>query len=303
MFDCKKFLKDFMKGDKEDRMDILNDRLDGFVEYFLGDFKNNPLKDEVYDLILSKKFAKALKRYIKEYTAPMELVLVIADSFGKIKNNSEESENNKELVTIYVSILNELLEKRVKKVVKATGLPETVAQNILIECPEEICDKKPQQQFMYIRRVIRKLYVIDTVYKVEENSIEVSERILKTEILLKLFKTVFGDDLLDKVCSVILLENRKNANLCSNMSEESKLMWNAITDVALLTLNYSGKKKEIAVWLDRYYVKRRMRDKDLENNVNRRINLTEIDEEKYPKVVKAVNYLIEENDSVEKYLN
>ena len=46
-----------------------------------------------------------------------------------------------------------------------------------------------------------------------------------------------------------------------------------------------------------------MRDKDLENNVNRRINLTEIDEEKYPKVVKAVNYLIEENDSVEKYLN
>ena len=80
-------------------------------------------------------------------------------------------------------------------------------------------------------------------------------------------------------------------------------MWNAITDVALLTLNYSGKKKEIAAWLDRYYVKRRMRDKDLENNVNRRINLTEIDEEKYPKVVKAVKYLIEENDSVEKYLN
>ena len=87
------------------------------------------------------------------------------------------------------------------------------------------------------------------------------------------------------------------------MSEESKLMWNAITDVALLTLNYSGKKKEIAEWLDRYYIKRRMRDKDLENGVNRRIDLTEIDEEKYPKVVKAVNYLIEENESVEKYLN
>ena len=64
MFDCKKFLKDFMKGDKEDRMDILNDRLDGFVEYFLGDFKNNPLKDEVYDLILSKKFAKVESFYL-----------------------------------------------------------------------------------------------------------------------------------------------------------------------------------------------------------------------------------------------
>ena len=79
-------------------------------------------------------------------------------------------------------------------------------------------------------------------------------------------------------------------------------MWEALTDVALLSLNYSGKKADIAEWLRKFYIKKRKKNNDIEKGINRRIDLTSIDEEKYPKVVKAVNILVEENAANETFL-
>ena len=108
--------------------------------------------------------------------------------------------------------------------------------------------------------------------------------------------------MMDKVTSFILLADRKQMNKIEELGEFAMKMWEALTDVALLSLNYSGKKADIAEWLRKFYIKKRKKNNDIEKGINRRIDLTSIDEEKYPKVVKAVNILVEENAANETFL-
>lgn len=297
----KGFIKNFKQADgKSERVEYLAKHMDEFVDYFMsGDFETDEYRLEMYDLFMTKKFAKAVDKYSDEYETKPELVSVISDVFQNLKDSNPDPK----IIEMYSDIVREnLLRKRTKKLVKATGLPSEVAINILISCPSTVDEKPFDEQFEYIDLLVSKFYVIGRFIDNLEDTTKISDTILNTETLLKAFKTVLGDGMMDKVTSFILLADRKQMNKIEELGEFAMKMWEALTDVALLSLNYSGKKADIAEWLRKFYIKKRKKNNDIEKGINRRIDLTSIDEEKYPKVVKAVNILVEENAANETFL-
>ena len=95
----------------------------------------------------------------------------------------------------------------------------------------------------------------------------------------------------------------KVINICKQkINEDAMVMWNILTDVALISLEYSGKKKEIADWLEKFYIKRRRKDKDVERGVSRRVNFLEVKEEEYKRIAKAVSILTEQDSANEAFL-
>ena len=120
----KRFIKEFKSSDKEERVTYIEEHLKELIDYMLsGEFNNNPYKQDLYELILSKKFAKAVKKYTRMYDAPANLVLLITDSIG----SGEISSDNKEIISIYIEILKDVLSKRCKKLMKKTNLPIKVS--------------------------------------------------------------------------------------------------------------------------------------------------------------------------------
>ena len=293
-----KLFKQFKKADKTERVEILENNMDKIVTTVLsGDFNGNPLKDGIYEFLLSKKFCKALKKYVDNGSANIGLVPVLSDACRMITEDTDPM-----VAETFNYCLDEILRRRVKQVAKEVGLPKPLVKNILLDCPETVENKSRSEQFIYIKRVIRKLYVIGRFIDSLEDAADVRAKLYDAKTVTKIFGEVIGEEVMGKVTSVILLENIKNAEVCEKINEDAKVMWNILTDVALISLEYSGKKKEIADWLEKFYIKRRRKDKDVERGVSRRVNFLEVKEEEYKRIAKAVSILTEQDSANEAFL-
>lgn len=302
----KRFMSEFKELGKGERVDYIANHISELVDYMLSsDFKNNPYKQDLYGLLFTKKFAKAIKKYTKTYDAPAKLVSLIIDSIATVP--SEEQADTRDIITIYVEILRTVLDKRVSRVMKVTGLPEYICYNVLLDCPETVDKEKTSVQFTYIKRVIRKLYIIGDLIDGEcKDNIEAckkdKEAVTSTPTLLKLLREVLGNDVMEKVASFILLENAENRKICEDHSDIGLQMWDAISRCGVMLLNYSGSKKEVAEWIEKYYIRKRIKANDIEIGRHRRLVLSDISEQEAEKIYKAVLLLKTQNADNEKFI-
>jgi len=278
------FLNDFkLKKDKEELLPILAENLVEVEDYyFRKGHKDRETVDRLFDKMESKKFFKCLKALFEE-GALDEGVPVIITNFIERRGDKEGGDEYKELIEKYIKLVNKLVKDKVKELVKETGIDKDVAKEVIVVVPGEdyINDKFVG---IYVNRVCKKLYAL-----AKDNTVELSSKQLK-----KMFKYLFKEELIYDAAVQVLLEKRE---VMKNFNESQLGVWNTLTEFALKTLNKLDKQELKAKILR--YCERRNND---ENDVARRIVLSQIDPDEYPTLSKVVGKLKEKEEDLAKYL-
>ncbi len=231
------------------------------------------------------KFAKALLRLTKtqdDYPVALGTATIIADFLEKRHRDLDE-----EIVEQYSTAVDRILKKRIKKLTKKLGLETDLIKELLVVVSEPEAISDPRFVGIYVNRILRKLYAL-----AKDNELGLED--VKT--VKKLFKAIFGEDLLNDVAINVLLERR---DIIRNFNENQKAMWNLMTNFALDVLE-SNKKKELKEFIE-YYVMRRAKDASKQRDSARRIQFAQISEEDYPKL-HAVAEKLSEKEKFAEYL-
>jgi hypothetical protein len=284
----KEFFKEWkpknIKGmDKDDRTYLLYENIPSIVEFYIkkGHKAQNEVK-ELFDRMVDIKFAKTLIRILKTPdSSPVDygMATVIAQF---LEQRRQELEDQEELVDIYKDAIDKILKKRVKKISKKVDIDKDLIKELLVVVPEPEAISDPRFVGIYVSRVLRKLYVI-----AKENETGLED--FKT--LKKLFKEIFGKDMLNQVAVSVLLERKSTIQ---HFNEKQKAMWNLVTNFALAVLE-KNEKKELKELIE-YYVMRRAKDAEKQRDSARRIQFAQISEEDYPKLQKVAAKLSKENE-------
>lgn len=278
--------KNFNQLGKDDRTYLLYDNIQEIVEFYIkkGHKAQNDV-NELFERMENPKFAKTLLRILKTPEhSPVDLGMatVIANFLERRHANLDE-----DLVAQYSEAIDKILKKRIKKLSKKTELNKDLLKELLVIVAEPEAISNPQFIGIYVQRMMRKLY---TLSKTEDLGLD------DVDTMKKLFGQIFGKDLLNDVAINVLLERKE---FIRNYNEGQKAMWNNITNFALDVLE-SNKKKELRELIE-YYVMRRSKDAQKNNDSARRIQFSQISEEDYPKLV-AVAAKLSEKDKYKNFL-
>lgn len=251
--------------------------------------KNADTINELYTRMLNPKFAKALKKILKsEDSEGIEYGFVTIIN-GFIEKYHKHEELTEELMADYSVIIDKILKKRIKEVSKKVDIDKNIIKELLVIVPDVGCISNEKFTGIYSQRMLRKLYII---------SAEREIGITKTKEIKKLFKALFGENILDLIAINILLEKKE---YMKNFNEQQLAVWNLFTDFALEYINGEG-KKHIGELVE-YYCNRRRADDGKERDAARRISLTNIDAEKYSDLSKVVSKFAKNGkESLTKYL-
>lgn len=293
----KEFLNDWNNAeDKHDRAYVVENNIGEVCHIYLEKSNRNEQQlRKLRGLFLSKKFAKTLYRLIvKNRSEVSPLVVPVLADILITHPVGEENELVNATLTLtddigkmYLEIIETVLKKKVRKVCKKTGLNESLVKNLLIECPEDLESKEGPQAYFYINRVIRKMYGILLAAQDDAEK----ALLLDVDTIDTLIGLVVGDSLKVKVAFNILLEKYDKTKY---LTPDQIAMWNTLSEFALNTIEDIGKKKEIAEVVEHLYIKRRRIDKKNQRDGQRRLDLTELNEDDYPKTVKAIKSLLKE---------
>jgi hypothetical protein len=289
--EVKEILKD-LKGknfnglNKDDRTYMVYENMHSLVDFYIKKgHKAHQIVDEIFDRFENPKVAKAFTRIVKtqdEYPLDLGTATVLADFLEKRHQKIDE-----ELVEQYSNVIDKILKKRIKKLNKKLGLEKDLLKELLVVVSEPDAISDPRFVGIYVQRMLRKLYVIA---KDNETGLE------DVKSVKKLFKALFGEDLLNDIAVNILLERK---DFIRNFNESQKSVWNLMTNFALETLE-KNKKKELKE-LVAYYVVRRAKDAKRDRDSARRIQFAQISEEDYPRL-HAVAEKLSEDDENSKFL-
>lgn len=278
--------KELKKMDKDERTNLLYENIPTLVSYFIKkghgdqDFVN-----QLFNRMQDEKFAKILLRILKtQDETPIEIgMAVIINEFLERRHDKIDEDT----MDLYDSSIDKILKKKIKKVSKKVGLEKELLKDLLVIIPDidVISDKK--YAGIYVQKILKKIYVLS-----KENDLGIDS----TKTLKKLFKALLGDDLLNKVSISILLERKE---YIKNFNEKQTAVWNLLTAFALDTLE-ANKKKDIKSELSNY-IYRRMKDAEKNRDGSRRVQLSQIASDSYPKIFDAVEDL-SEKDKNKKYL-
>jgi len=278
-------VKDFLKEwkpkalkemSKDDRTALLYDYLPELVQFYVK--KGHNRVDEVnqlFDRMQNRKFAKTLLRILKTPEhSPVDLALatLIYDFMERRHQNLDE-----ELMGLYTEAVDKILKKRVKKLSKKLGLSKDLLKELLVVVAEPDAISDPKFVGIYVHRMLRKLYAL-----AKDNDLGLEN----VKSVRKLFKALFGEELLNHIAVNVLLERKEHLR---NYNENQQAVWNLLTDFALETLE-ENKKSEIRELLE-MYVQRRAKDAEKQRDAARRIQFASISEEDYPKIYAAYEKL------------
>ena len=172
-----------------------------------------------------------------------------------------------------------ILKKKIKKLVKA-GIDESLAFDILSVIPtNEILKKSPWYH-------IKNLFAV--LYQHSKDSNKVDVKII--------FKKLFEKDEILSIISFAMLEKRSK---CSRLTDTQKALFNDITKFILDKLE-DMKSDDIKSLLIAY-VKVRENDEKRGIDSERRIHLSEISTDKYPKINKVIGKIIKADEDKKKY--
>lgn len=293
-------MKEFIKELKPKKMkadelayEILDVQSD-LVRWYINDAhkaKNAELVNELYSKMATEKFAKAMKKILKNKNdAYGELdcgfAAIIANFIEKY--HKEESMTD-EMLETYTDIIDKLLKKRIKAVNKKLNLDTDVIKELLVITPDIGYISNDKFVGIYSQKMLRKLYIM---------SAEKELGITETDQVRTLFKKLFGKELLDLIAINILLEKKE---YLKNFNEKQTAMWNLMTSFALEEIEKQD--KEHIVELLEYYCSRRKRDADNGRDGARRINLSSVPETDYPRIAKGIKKFTKNGkESLVKYL-
>lgn len=284
MVPVNKISTEFKSIDKGDRVYFIGDQINDFTKDYITNMTRNKVIAEKYqDFFANKKVAKTLTKVINmgEYKISPLLAVLLTDT---LKNKGQEIDED--VVSIYLEIISDMFSKRAKKISKKTDIDRTTIINLLMEYPIP-GDDASKCNYTLINRLIKKMYLLDGI-----------EEKLTPDNIHILFNSIMGKDIYRLVFN-ILLERKQNAE---QLNEKQIEIWNKLTTFALETLNDLGKKSEIAEAISELYIHKRKKDAKRNNDFERRLHLFELSEDRYPKIVKACNLLIEKDENNKKFL-
>lgn len=292
-------MKEFLKGLKKiNKMKtgevaaVIYENQDRLVDFYT---KKAHLKEstevinELFDKMSNEKFVKALNKIRKSKDEEVKLNIgmsVIIAGFIEKKHNDENV--SEELIESYTDLIGKLLKNRIKEVNKKLELDNDLIADLLLIVPEKSYIKNHKIVGIYSQKMLRKLYILS-----QEKDIGIND--IKT--VKKIFKRIIGENMYDLIAINILLEKKE---FLKNFNERQQAIWNLMTNFALDVIE-SQDKKHIAELIE-YYVSRRKRDARNERDAARRISLTAIDAEQYPKTSKVISKMTKANSDIEKYL-
>lgn len=287
--------KDLKKGYYDYLLEMLPDAIKFVIRY--GHFENNKeLKEAIYEKICDPSFIKFLKKQLKDdavlesvellpnviYNICREATIHAADE--SVKKDGTEDVKPDVNETFDLSDLTEIskiiLKKKIKKLVKA-GVDESVAFDVLSVIPsKKIIEKSP---YFHIKNLFAVLYQHAK-----------AKKDIKFNVIIK---KLFSEDELRYIVSFAMLEKRGK---CSNFNDGQKQLF---SDITMWSLKYleGCDKKDLASILTAY-VKVRKTDDSKNNDEKRRFYISEVPQDKYPKVTKVVAKIIQADESAKKYL-
>ena len=297
----KNFIEDFNEVDKFERYDMIGENINGIIDFMLEKSKDNALRERAVKMIASKKFAKCLKKVVKkrEFDISLNLVTVLSSLLSDLKFGEEEGNYDTEVKDCFFYIIETMVEKKVKKISRKTDIPSPVIINLVLECPEslESDDVSTGRMHFFINKLIKKFYMIPSIKLETEDD---KEKLDYTDIdkWTKVVKLIIGGNRLKNFAIDVLLEPNKRME---SLTSEQAPVYNLLTDMALNILN-DMKSKEAGEMIEKCYIKQRIyADSKEYKDTKRRLSLLMVDEEKYPKLAKAVKELAK-NEKNKKYL-
>lgn len=292
-------IKDFLKEwspkklGKDERADTLYTYIPGIVEFYVKKGHQQPPEmAQLFTIMDDPKFLKTLLRIAKTHDdeTPIDLGMasVLAEYIAsRMSKTATDNAKDFSVVEGYHKAIDTILKKRIKKVSKKTGLDKNLVKELLIIIAEPEAVSNPRFMWIYVQRVLQKLYVLSGK---EDLKIE------GTEALQTLFKQLFGKEFLNEVAINALLDSRQKIN---NFSNSQKHVWNLVTSFALDTIE-SNDKQTIRELLE-YFIDRREKDDKASRDRARRIQFAAVSNEDFPKFTKAVKKL-SERDKNAKFL-
>lgn len=279
--------KDQKKGYYQMLLDLLPRTIDVLVKYSqVPDVRE--LKSTIYEKLFDAAFVKVLTKELKEdvdYVENSELLpIIIYDLISEAKRrHAEEIKENPDAaefdLTDVIELSSIINKKKMKKLKKA-GVPETVAFDALSVIPTSRALEKSQTY--RIRTLFRVLY---EHAKNEDFSIE------------PIMKLVIKSDYHAAVITFLLLEKKE---IYVNYTDKQKEFFNKVTDWCFNTLEDFPKETINSVL--RTYIKTRQNDKAQNRDSNRRFFLSSLPEDQFPKIVKVMNKIIEQDETVKEFL-
>lgn len=278
--------KNLKKMDKDEITATLYEFLPDIVSFYVK--KGHTRSDEVKDIFArmnDKKFAKALRRIVKTPEhSPVDLA-VATMVYDFMQTNHQELDDD--LAETYSKIIDKILKERVKELSEKLDLDKDLLKELLvvIATPESI--SSPKFVGVYVNKVCKKLYLL-----VKENEIGIT----KVKTVKKLFRHLFGKDMLSDVALAILLEKKEHVR---NYNESQQALWNLLTEFALTTLE--GLEKSDIRRLLAQFAERRINDAKNQRDAARRIQFSSLSEEDYPNIYAAYKKAVEK-DKLGQYL-
>ena len=246
------------------------------------------IKDKIYEKITDPKFVKYLRKEIKDGCEFDNMILlptiiydIVAEAHRAVEAAKAETPDTETSFDVddLVQVSRDILKKRIKKLTKA-GVDEGVAFDVLSVIPTpKILVKSPQY---HIRRFFTVLY---EHAKTKEIKFE------------KIMSEVFKDDAYkNAVITFALLERKEKI---ANFTDTQKKLFNDITEYCFSTME-EMKRDEIYEIL-KSYTDVRKRDESQGKDTNRRYYISSLPESDYPRILKTVNRLCENDDKLKKY--
>lgn len=251
--------------------------------------KNAETINTLFDKMMKEKFVKALKKIIKsEDGNGLDPAFVVIIN-GLIEKNHKSEKMTDELLEAYTKIINKVLKPRIKEISKVVDIDKDIIKELLVIVPNAECVSSEKATGFYSQKMLRKLYLIASDKEIGLDN---------TKKIKKLFKALFGKNILDLIAINILLEKKE---YMKNFNENQIAVWNIFTDFALEYIEKQDKKH--ITELIEYYCNRRKNDDERNRDAARRISLTNIDEEKYPTITNRVaKFAKTSKESIAKYL-
>lgn len=281
--------KNLKKMGKAERADFVYEVIPEVIEFYIKKgfrAESKPLVDGIFNVMEDEKFVKTLKVIAKDsdnYTLDLGLAVLINDFLGKRMNNISE-----EMVSSYVKLIKKILKPRVKEITKKVDIDEKLLREFLVITPDPELVSSKKVVSIYSDRILNKLYALAG----EDEEIMIDAKTIK-----KLFKHIFGEEALSKIAVGALLQRRDTLNRLKSQNQIK--LWNNVTTFALNTLE-KCEKNELLERLSFYY-KTCNKAQQNGNNVARRIELSTLTKEDYPKIIKTLHKIgvIKKNNSNE----
>lgn len=245
-------------------------------------FRERKLREDLLDVMDDPKVLKAVKLVSKDQDSDYGFPAVFAVVLRDLVDTQRRKHGNDEILDEYEKIIHIILKQEIKSLSKVSGISKELAYELLTVLPiPEIVNRK-QIVGIYVGRINRKLYIA------EDKKFDTIDRI---KTIRQIYKYLFGNlDMIDEIALSILLERRPtNDNAKTNI-------YSLLTTFALDTLE-KMEKKEIRDVVKRY-AERRKRERE----GSRRVVLSEIDKEDYPKIAKAVKKVIKNEKELAEFI-